>query len=204
MRTPAKAALAVAGRRAADAIVAEWAAQADFIDPATMPVTRLANSAIDGVASNAAAVRAEILNYAGSDLVCYRAGDPGVWSPCRPRPGILLVDWMGERFGARFLFAEGVMPVAQFPEAIAAVRRGARRSRPARTRRLEHHQHADRLCHPDAGAAARQDDAGQAGGSAVVDEDFEISLWGEDLEATARRAARRREFDAAALVLGRS
>ncbi|MBN9000352.1 MAG: ATPase, partial [Rhizobiales bacterium] len=121
VRTPAKALLAVDREPVAAALAAEWAAQGELIDPATMPLTRLVNSAIDGVAANPGPVREEIVRYAGSDLVCYRAPGPdslvarqqALWDP--------LVAWMYERFGARFLLAEGIVHVEQFPQTLAAV-----------------------------------------------------------------------------------
>ena len=63
-------------RALAEAIAAEWEAQRDHIDPASMPLTRLVNSTIDGVRGREAEVRAEVAKYAASDLVCYRATEP--------------------------------------------------------------------------------------------------------------------------------
>src|SRR5690606_13638073 len=89
VRTPAKSAVSVPTEELALALAAEWNAQVKVIDPATMPLTRIVNSAIDGVAREADAVRAEIEKYAGSDLLCYRAEGPErlvlrqreVWDP---------------------------------------------------------------------------------------------------------------------------
>src|SRR5215470_9105322 len=74
--TPARRELAAPTRALAEMLAAEWEAQREVIDPATMPLTRLANSIIDGVADAAPAVAAEIEKYLGSDLVCYRAAAP--------------------------------------------------------------------------------------------------------------------------------
>jgi len=76
VKTPAGGALAAATRDLAQAIAAEWNAQGESIDPATMPLTRLANSIIDGVSADPQPVADEIAKYLGSDLVCYRAGSP--------------------------------------------------------------------------------------------------------------------------------
>ena len=72
-RTPAKNRLVVPTRAIAETIAAEWAGQGEIVSPASMPVTRLANSAIDGVARTLKETRAEIARYAGADLLCYRA-----------------------------------------------------------------------------------------------------------------------------------
>src|SRR5262245_10392565 len=76
VRTPARLPLAAPERRLAEAIAAEWQAQRDVVDPARMPLTRLANSIIDGVTSSPAAVADEIAKYLGSDLLHYRAEEP--------------------------------------------------------------------------------------------------------------------------------
>ena len=65
--------LAAPACRSREAIAAEWNAQGERIDPATMPLTRLANTIIDGVAPNPEPIAEEIAKYLGSDLLCYRA-----------------------------------------------------------------------------------------------------------------------------------
>ena len=89
-RTPKKLELRLPTLALARAIAGEWAAQDDRIDPARMPLTRLANTTIDGVTSREADVRADVVKYAGSDLVCYRAERPGGWSAARPSCGTRL------------------------------------------------------------------------------------------------------------------
>src|SRR5262249_1260320 len=76
VRTPARRTLAAPPRPLPEAIADEWRGQGQFIDPAGMPMTRLANTIIDGVADANAEVAAEIARYLGSDLVCYRATTP--------------------------------------------------------------------------------------------------------------------------------
>ena len=75
-RTPARNALSATSRALMLKVAAEWERQRETIDPADMPLTRLLNAAIDGVARTMAETRAEILRYAGSDLLCYRAEAP--------------------------------------------------------------------------------------------------------------------------------
>ena len=69
VKTPAKRALMLPTRAAADLVAAEWDAQAEVIDPGAMPVTRLVNSALDGVAAEVEAVFDDIVKYAGTDLL---------------------------------------------------------------------------------------------------------------------------------------
>jgi len=76
VRTPGKAELVLPTKALAEAVADEWRRQGERIDPATMPLTRLANSVIDGVKGREDAVKDDILGYARSDLVCYRAEGP--------------------------------------------------------------------------------------------------------------------------------
>ena len=76
IRTPAKAQLRMPNAALAEAVAQEWRAQGERIEPETMPLTKLANSAIDGVRGREEAVIDDILAFAGSDLVCYRAEGP--------------------------------------------------------------------------------------------------------------------------------
>jgi len=201
VRTPAKSVLRVTSRAVAEALAAEWTAQQTYIDPATMPLTRLVNSAIDGVALAPDAVRAEIVRYAGTDLLCYRAADPErlvcrqdeVWSP--------LIDWMRERFGVRFLLAEGIVPIEQFPETLEAVDRALGDPDPLRLAALSTVNALTGSAILTLALLHGRITAAEAWEAAHVDEDFEIGLWGEDSEATARREARWQEMSAAALVL---
>ena len=181
---------------------AEWERQGETIDPAEMPLTRLMNSAIDGVAHTMAETRADILRYAGSDLLCYRAEEPDTLVARQAHGHDPVLRWAAEQLGASFHVTAGVMHVAQPPAALAAIA-GA----------LE--------AYDDPAALAALSVMTTLSGSALlalavargfltpeaawlaahVDEDFEIERWGVDAEAMARREARGREFDAAATVV---
>ncbi len=75
-RTKGKAVLSGPNLAVAELLAAEWAAQTAEINPATMPATRIVHAALDHVAQAMGEVRADILKYAASDLVCYRAAIP--------------------------------------------------------------------------------------------------------------------------------
>ncbi len=144
VKTPARRPLAAPTRALAEAIAAEWEAQRDVIDPAKMPLTRLANSIIDGVADAPAAVAADAGKYLASDLVCYRAEAPeglvarqaGAWDP--------VLAWARDTLGARFVLAQGMTYVAQ-PEAALAAARAAHPARSLAARRLPRRHDLDRL-----------------------------------------------------------
>jgi chaperone required for assembly of F1-ATPase len=98
-RTPARKPLAVSDRRIAKALAAEWEAQGERLDFAAMALTRVANAAIDRVAGEMAAVRAEIVKYAGSDLICYRAEGPQSLVEAQAVAWDSLVVWAREVLG---------------------------------------------------------------------------------------------------------
>jgi len=200
--TPGKNPLAVPRRDLAEAIVAEWDAQGEFIAPASMPVTRLANSAIDGVASRLAEVRADVLAYAGADLLCYRAGEPeglverqhSVWDP--------IIAWAERRFSGRFVLAEGVVHVVQPEPTLAAIRTVIERfDNPFRLAGLSLATTLSGSALIALALAEGALDVETAWAAAHVDEDWNIEKWGEDAEAAQRRAKRLADFRAAALAL---
>lgn len=207
-KTPAKVAMVLPDARIARLVAAEWAAQGEFIDHAVMPLTRLANSAICGVADQMAAVVDEIVRYAGTDMVCYRAASPPALVDLQAAAWDPVVQWAREILRAQFIPVEGVMHAAQPETAIAAVRTaveaciGQGRAAPFRLAALSVMTTltgSALLALQCASGALGSDEAWSA---AHVDEDFEISLWGEDAEAQWRRANRWRDFAAAGAMLG--
>ena len=120
--TPARHPLRVPSKPLGDAIAGEWACQGDRIDPLTMPMMRLASTAIDRVAPEPARVIAGLLAWGMSDLVCFRADHPvelvsrqvACWQP--------LVDWIAAEHGAALAVTTGIMPLEQPPESINAFR----------------------------------------------------------------------------------
>ena len=200
-KTPGRQALAVPTRGLAEALAEEWAAQGQEIDPSTMPVTRIVNSAIDGVAPRRAEVVDDLVRYAGSDLVYYRAGEPerlarsqeAAWSP--------ILDWARDSHGARFTLAEGVMHVAQPDEAISAIRGAVEQVKSPFALAALHVMTtlSGSVLIALAHAAGRLD-LDQAWAAAHVDELFQESVWGEDYEAMERRRRREADFRAASTV----
>jgi chaperone required for assembly of F1-ATPase len=200
--TPGRRALAVSDRRLADAIAAEWNSQGELIDPLSMPVTRLANSAIDGVAPRLGDVRAEVLAYAGTDLLCYRSGEPEILVARQAAAWDPVLKWAEQRYGVRFLLAEGMVHVAQ-PETTIAVLSAAIDAfdDPFRLAGLSL---ATTLTGSALIALALAEgalDVDAAWVAAHVDEDWNIEKWGADAEAMQRRARRFEDFKAAALAL---
>ncbi len=200
VKTPARHTLVAPTRRLAEAVAAEWAAQASVIDPARMPLTRLANAVIDAVAQQPLPVAEEIAKYLGSDLLCYRAEAPAGLVERQARHWDPVLAWAADALGARFVLAQGVMHVAQADEAIAA----ARAAIPAEPWRLGAVASVTTLTGSAllALALARGPiDAEAAWAAAHVDEDWQMSQWGRDELALQRRAFHFADLQAAATVL---
>ena len=200
IRTPAGRILAAPTSALASVIAAEWQAQGETIDPATMPLTRLANAIIDGVADATDAVAAEIAKYLSSDLVFYRADAPQRLCERQAEHWDPIMAWARQELGAHFLLGAGVIHVAQ-PQAALDAAGAAIPSDPWRLGAL----HAATTLTGSALLALAlmrgRLSADVAWAAAHVDEDWNIEQWGEDELAAARRAFRFAEFQAAARVL---
>ncbi|WP_315920003.1 ATP12 family chaperone protein [Mesorhizobium sp. SP-1A] len=202
VRTPGKALLALPTEAAANLVAEEFAAQGETIDPMAMPVLRLANTALDGVATDPQAVLEDVLRFASSDLLCYRADAPqglvdrqnAQWDP--------VLDWVRSTLGARFNLAEGVVHVDQPRESIAVL--GAHLAQRSEPLRLAAMHLMTSLSGSALLALAVEHgglDAEEAWKAAHVDEDWQAEQWGQDSEALARRSLRERDFMAAARML---
>ena len=202
VKTPGKNLLSVKDFGLAKKIAVEWDDQAVRIDPMTMPLTRLLNTALDGVAGDMQAVKEDIVRYAGTDMLCYRAGAPEglvaqqteAWDPW--------IDWAQTVLGCRFVLAEGVMHVAQPPESLAAfgVHVGAINDPLV----LAATHVVTSLTGSATLALALQKGAiewEELWRIAHLDEDWNISQWGEDEEATVLRESKYRDMKAACQVI---
>ena len=203
-RTPGRNPLAARSRPVMEAVAAEWARQGEAVDPSDMPLTRLVNSAIDGVAGAMDETRAEIVRYAGSDLLCYRADSPEALAERQREAFDPVLDWAAETLGARFVLAAGVMHVTQPDETLAAFRKAVETvDDPVALAALSVITTLTGSAVLALAVLRGRLTAPEAWRIAHVDEDFQIGTWGEDEEAAARRAARWREMEASASVLAR-
>lgn len=198
VRTPGKVLLSLPTERAAKLVSDEFAGQGEKMDLTSMPVTRLVNTAIDGVASDTQAVLEDILRFASSDLLYYRADAPErlvarqaeAWDP--------VIDWMRGRLGVHFFLAEGVMHVEQPRESIAAIGFHLRqRDEPLRLAALHVMTSITGSALLALAVESGELEPEAAWTAAHVDEDWNIEHWGDDSEAVARRNARKRDFMAA-------
>ena len=176
----------------------------EVIEPAIMPLTRLANSALDGVTARFAEVEADVGKYAGSDLICYRAGEPEALTRAESEAWDPLLRFARERCDARFILAEGLTHQAQPQAAVMAFRAAIRAyvgSGAAASFRLAALHAMTTLTGSCviALAVAMGEFGVEAGfDAAQVDEDHQMRLWGDDAEALGRRERRLGEMRAAA------
>ncbi|WP_343314131.1 ATP12 family chaperone protein [Brucella sp. BE17] len=201
VKTPARNLLLLPTAAAVQIVADEFDAQEKHVDPVKMPATRLVNTAIDGIALDPQAVLEDILRFAGTDLLCYRADTPqelvsrqtAQWDP--------LIDW-AETLGARFALAEGVMHVEQPREALAAfgVHLSAFRE-PIALACLHTMTTLTGSAIVGLAIAKQEITADQGWSLAHIDEDWTIEQWGEDAEASARRKTRLVEMMVADRVL---
>jgi chaperone required for assembly of F1-ATPase len=201
VRTPKKEALTLPTRALAEAIAEEWAAQGAHIDPATMPLSKLAITALDAVVHHKSEVAADIVKFAGSDLLCYRAESPvalvrlqaEVWDP--------VLSWAESELGARFALAEGVMPVEQSQAVLDGI---ASQVAPYDAMALTCLHVMTTLMGSALLMLAHAKgklSAADAWAAAHLDEDWQISQWGVDVEAAERREKRWAEMQAASRFL---
>ncbi len=201
VRTPGRTSLEVPTRALADAIAGEWARVEETIDPRAMPLTGLANAAIDRIGPDSANFAAGLARYGESDLICYRADGPqalvtrqaAAWDP--------LLAWAQGRYDVHFEVTNGVMHVAQpdatvarLGEAIAA--RSAFELAPLSIVTTITGSLVMALA-----LAERAFDAEAIWAASLIDEHWQVEQWGEDTLAAQAREAKRAEYDGAVRFL---
>jgi chaperone required for assembly of F1-ATPase len=194
VKTPARVPLAVPGEALAQAIVAEWEAQGEAIDPASMPMTGFANATIDRVLPALGDFRAQIAAYGMSDLLCYRAAEPPELVVLQAASWDELLDWARVRFDVSFAVTSGIMPVDQPAATLARLSAAVDALDPwmlagAATLTQIGGTLIGTLAHFES-----EIEAEELFDVVSHDERWQAEKWGEDEEATAQLAARRVDF----------
>lgn len=197
VKTPARAALRVPAEPLACAIVAEWDAQGEDIDPSSMPLTGLANAAVDRVGPDRERFAQGLAQYGESDLLCYRADGPEplrrrqdeVWDP--------ILGWARRRFDIDFEIVTGIIHRAQPPRTTEQLARAVAARDPFELAALSPLVTISGSLLIALALLEGAIDLDNAWGAATVDEAWQTAQWGEDAEAAAALANRRREFEAA-------
>lgn len=194
LRTPAKSPLLAPTRAMAEAIVAEWDAVADHVDPGRMPVTRAANAAIDKVAAQFGEVADLIAEYGGSDLLCYRAEAPEELAAAQAAAWDPMLDWAVSAFGVRLTITRGVVPVAQRPECLARLSAEVHATSPFQLVALHDLVSLSGSLILGLAATRTEFEPEMLWRLSRVDEEWQISQWGEDDEAAVVAERKRAEF----------
>jgi chaperone required for assembly of F1-ATPase len=186
VRTPGRNRLVLPKERLAQAIAGEWQAQGEKVIATTMPLLRLANTVVDGVAANRAGVIDAILRFGENDLLCYRAHQPPELA-ARQRAGWdPLLDWVSRRHGAQMHVAGGVTHVDQTPDALSALRQALEEEGPFTLGAL----HVIASITGSAVLALAVAGGFITGENAFalsrIDEIYQVEKWGEDAEAAKR------------------
>ena len=197
VRTPGRNPLILPTEKLAGAIAQEWQAQGEEVVATTMPLLRLANTVVDGVAVNRDPVIDAILRFGENDLLCYRADQPAELAARQREGWDPLLDWARRRHGADMRVAEGLTHMDQTPEALAALRRALEVQDPFLLGAL----HVIASITGSVVLALAVADGFLSGANAFalsrIDEVYQAEKWGEDAEAAKRVSNLAHELDMA-------
>ncbi|MDR3499120.1 MAG: ATP12 family protein [Parvibaculum sp.] len=194
VKTPARAPLVVPTRALAEAMAGEWDAQGEQIDPRQMWLTKLANTAVDRVASRRDPVIDEIAAFAGTDLVSYRAHHPDALVERQSAHWDPVIEWAAETFGARLKVTTGVAPIAQDEAALARLRAAIAAAGEFELAALHNAVSLTGSALIGLALLHKRLDALQAFDAAHVDEAWQAELCGEDEDEAQRLAIRKAEL----------
>ncbi len=202
VRTPGRVPLALPTPALAEAVAEEWRNVAETVDPRAMPLTGLANAAIDRIAADPAPFAEGLARYAETDLLCYRADSPpelverqdAVWNP--------LLDWARDRYDVHFTLVTGIMHQPQPEATVERLAQAVAALDPFRLAALSPVVTITGSLVLGLALLEGAADSDAVWQAAHVDEDFQAEIWGEDYLAIEAREAKRREYDAAVRFLG--
>ena len=202
IKTPARNTLVLPTEKLAQAIAAEWRGQGEDVIAASMPLLKLANTAIDGVCVNREDVIRAILRFGENDLVCYRAHQPPELAARQYAGWDPLLDWVAQRHGARMRVAQGLNHIDQLPETLAALRRPLEGLDAFTLAGL--HVAASITGSMVLGLTVMDDalSGARAFELSRIDEAYQAEKWGQDAEAAKRAAALAHELNKAVELIG--
>ena len=197
VKTPARNPLRLPTEELAEAVAAEWNAQGEKVDPRAMPLTGLANAAIDRVAPDPAAFARGLAAYGDSDLLCYRSEGPRELVDRQAQSWDALLDWARGRFGVDFEIACGVMHRPQPASTVEQLAGAVAAHDPFQLAALSPLVTISGSLLIALALAAGEIGPEPAWAAATLDEAWQAEKWGEDPLAAEALAARRADFDAA-------
>lgn len=202
VRTPGRVPLLLPTDALAAAVADEWRAVADAIDPRAMPLTGMANAAIDRVAPDPATFAAGLAQYGESDLLYYRAATPDLLAARQAAAWDPLLGWARTRYDVHFETVAGVMHRPQPPATIERLHGAVTAQTPFALAALSPIVTITGSLIAALALLEGAADAGTVWTAAMVDETWSVEMWGEDTLATTDRAGRREGYDAAVRMLG--
>lgn len=201
LRTPQGAILRLPTAALAAGVANEWGAQGETIEPETMPLTRLAVTATERIPLLREAVVDAIVDYAASDLLCYRADAPEELVELENRTWQPLLDWAADRWGARLIVGAGVLPVEQPAHVIETLRRVVDGANNFELAALSSVVEASGSIVLGLAVLYGRLEADGAFTAALLEEHYQAERWGIDAEAEHRRRAIANDIRAAASFL---
>lgn len=201
LRTPAREELVVPARALADAIAAEWNECGEQVDPRAMPLTGLANAAIDRVAPDKGAFAANLARYADTDLICYRAEGPATLIARQAESWDALLGWARRRYDVDFATCSGVMHVAQPEETVRKLGHAVASLDDFKLAGLSPLVTIGGSLIAALAVLEKMMPATEAWEAVSLDDRWQMEQWGADAEAQAALDARRRDFLAGARFL---
>jgi len=201
VKTPARAALAVPSEVLAEAIAEEWRAVGETIDPRAMPLTGLANAAIDRVAPDPTAFASKLAEYAEGDLACYRAEGPSALVARQETSWDPLLAWARRRYDVDFVTTFGLMHVAQPPATVERLSHAVAALDPFRLAGLSPLVTIGGSLVAALAVLENAITPEEAWEAVSVDDRWQFEQWGADAEAQTAMENRRRDFLAAARFL---
>ena len=204
VHTPGGNVLALPIRALAESIAGEWRDQKTDIEPLSMPMLRMANTALDGIAANRPAVVDAVARFGEHDLICYRAEQPPELAVLQDQAWSPMLDWLAVRHGARLAAAAGLTHIPQPPEALAALRRVVEGMDDFALAALHVMASVTGSLVLALALAEGKLNPAQAFQMSRSDEDYQAGKWGADAEAETRARALARELDVALAFLAAS
>ena len=201
VKTPMKVPLIMPTYALADAVAQEWMAQEDTIDPQAMHLTRLANTALDRVQTRRDMIIDEIVGYAGTDLLCYRAENPDALVAKQAKAWDPYLDWLHDRYGVKFVTTSGILHVPQAEPSLAAMQNVIAAQDSYRLSGL--HALTTGFGSVTLGLAClmKFSDFDTCWTVSRLDEDYQRDQWGADAEADKNAEILRQELSIAAMYL---
>lgn len=201
VKTPARADLVVPTRALAEAIAAEWNDSGERVDPRAMPLTGLANAAIDRIAPDKEKSAAGLARYAESDLTCYRAEGPETLVRWQSESWDALLNWARRRYDVDFACVSGVIHVSQPAETVRKLAHAVASLDPFQLAGLSPLVSIGGSLVAALAVLENMMPALAAWEAVSLDDRWQLEQWGDDPEARTAMDSRRRDFLAAARFL---